>query len=466
MSRPGLAAAGVAVVAVVVLAAHAALLPAGAWYADEYVQFAQHRQLGWRQVAVRVFGWSPRPISEVLLFGYSSMVAWVDRPGVAWVLGATWAGGLAVLLGAARLARLGIVLPLAIAAALLLVARPGEMWFWPAATLAYVPALAGLCAAALLLAGQGGGRRGEVALCAALLLAAGSVELGAIAVLLLCAAQLLRHLLGRWEPRLLPEQAAWVWIPPLGLALGVMVGLVANRAGVATEVFMPGATAGSTWHSVLATSERFLKVMARVPVQPDGPAQSWLGIPVKLAFLAGFWALLPSRPTSLAARVTCAIGAAVMMATAFASMVLAYRQFGFLCCARHETFRQSLMVVALVLLAASLAPPATAKLRTLAMAAFMLAGAAVMGLRTPALRHDLALRPAVAEVRATNWRAGRAATDSMHFAAEPNGRITGGWQFPPGLHRREDRGASIPPGMEWHVFAILVFFDKLEVRSP
>ncbi|MBR0679373.1 hypothetical protein GXW74_02650 [Roseomonas eburnea] len=458
--------ASVAVAAAVVLAAHAALLPLGAWFPDEYIQFAQHQRFGWRQVAERMFGWSPRPISELLLFGYSSAVAWLDRPGVAWILAATWAGGIAILLLAGRLARIGIVLPLAMAAAVLLVARPGEMWYWPAAALAYVPALAGLCAAAVLLAGPRRGGRVDAAICASLLLAAGSVELGAIAALLLCAGQFLRHGLGRWIPQIAPEQGAWVWIPPLALAGGIMVGLVANRVGAALEVFAPSGTVGETWLSLAAATRHLADILGGVPADPDLPADLRWGIPVKLAFLAGFWALLPPGPVSMSARLTCLTGAAAMLATTFASMVLAYRQFGMLCCERHETFRQGLLVVAAMLLAASLARPPAAFRRSAAMLALAGAFAALFWMRVPALRHDLALRPRAAEVRAANWAAGRAATDSMRFVAEPAGRITRGWALEPGVYRREDRSMSLPPGMTWHAFAVMLFFDKLELRSP
>ncbi|WP_431268300.1 hypothetical protein [Dankookia sp. P2] len=87
---------------------------------------------------------------------------------------------LLLLLTAARHARLGLAIPLALFAAALLLARPGEMWFWPAASLAYLPAFAGIGAAALLSIGRGH----PAALCAVLLLAAGSVETGAVFVLL------------------------------------------------------------------------------------------------------------------------------------------------------------------------------------------------------------------------------------------------------------------------------------------
>ena len=91
----------VALAAAAAILAHALLLPLGAWRPDEYFQFAQHDRQGWAEVSHRIFGWSPRPISEILLFLYSRLVAWQDGPGIVPSLAAAWAGTLAVLLVAA-----------------------------------------------------------------------------------------------------------------------------------------------------------------------------------------------------------------------------------------------------------------------------------------------------------------------------------------------------------------------------
>jgi hypothetical protein len=54
----------------------------------------------------------------------------------------------------------------------------------------------------------------------------------------------------------------------------------------------------------------------------------------------------------------------------------------------------------------------------------------------------------------------------MAYQSEPVSRLTGGWALPPGSHARPDHGTALPAGLHWHAFAILLFFDKLELRSP
>lgn len=300
-----------------VVAAHAALMPLGAWYPDEFIQFALHQRLGWAQVADRVFGWAPRPASELLLFAYSSMVAWLDRPGVTWVLAAAWAGVLGMLLAAGRLAGLRPALSLVLMAAALIVARPGEMWFWPVAALAYLPAFAGLAAAALLLAGPRRAGGADIALCLCLLLAAGSVEIGAIAVLILSLGLLLLHAvlraLGRRIPAAAPEWPAWVWILPLALALGVFVTTLLNRLGATFEVIVPGPAAGDTWQSTMASFRHMGRMFGGVPAEPESSGAMWLGLPVKLALVAGIWALLPQGPASLPRGLACLVAAAAIV---------------------------------------------------------------------------------------------------------------------------------------------------------
>jgi hypothetical protein len=452
--------AGAATAAVL---AHALLLPLGRWYPDEFLQFANHRASGWQAVIERVLGWSPRPISELLLFGYAGAVSLAGLPGVAAVLALAWAGTLLLLGLAARIGRIGPVLPLAILAAALLVSRPGEVFYWPAAALAYLPAFAGLGAAVLLMAAPSRRPAGDAMLCAALVLAAGSVEIGAVAVLALCAAQLARALLGLALPAVAPREPAWVWLLPTAVAAVIIAILLGGRVGSPGEVFAATPLAGDTWLSVQATRSHTARVLGGVPLQPEGRQLLWLGIPVKLAVLVGFWALLPPGQPGGAARLSCALAALALVGAALASIVFAYRQFGLLCCERHETFRQCLVVLAALAAAASL-PRGPGTMRRLGLAAMAAAIAGMLALRLPAIRSDLALVPAASDQRAANWLAGRAPGDAMAFRPEPPGRITSGWALSPGTYRRPDRGGH-PPELPWHVFAIMLYFDKLELRA-
>jgi hypothetical protein len=455
-------AVGLAVLAGLALLSHAALLPLGRWHPDEFHQFADHRDWGFLAVLERVLGWSPRPFSELLLFGYSSAVLLVGAPLSAPLLALAWAGTLLLLAAAARLAGHRPLLPVAILAAALLVARPGEVFYWPAAALAYLPAFAGIGAAVLLMAAPERRRRGDALLSASLTLAAGSVELGACAVLAIGGAQLARAVAGRVVPALAPREPAWVWLPPTLMALGVIAILIGGRFGSAGDVFTPSATIGDTLASLRAAWGQSARVLGGIPLEPDAKPLIWFGLPVKLAFLAGFWALLPATPLSPAARLSCLVVAVALVGAAFLSMVLAYRQFGLLCCQRHETFRQGLILLAALAAAAALprATPAWGRLGATAMAA---AFAGALMLRLPDIAADLALMPEARRQRAANWASGRAPGEVMEFHTEPVGRVSGGYLLSPGVYRLASQGS--PPGdMPWYAYAILRFFGKLELR--
>jgi hypothetical protein len=461
----------VALAAAAAILAHALLLPLGAWRPDEYLQFALHDRQGWAEVTNRIFGWSPRPISEILLFLYSRLVAWQDGPGIVPVLAAAWAGTLAVLLVAARIARLGLAIPLAVFATALLFARPGEMWFWPAASLAYLPAFAGMGAAALLLLRPGpdsGGR--HAALCGALLLAAGSVETGAVFVLLLAAAQLGRLAAARCIPRLAPLLApaapAWVWLLPALLAGGVALVMLQHRASVTTEIVLPGPTAGHLAASLLAALPDWLASVLGAQPEAGRPLRLAPGFAFKLLALAAFWALLPGN-VSTSARLSSLLTALALLGAGFLSVAMAHRQFGLLCCERHEALRQGMVAIALLSVAAALPRSAAAgRLRSVVPWSLAAALGVALWLRLPALQADLALVDPVLRSRAANWVSGRAAGDTMAYQGEPVSRLAGGWGLPPGIHARPDHGAALPAGLHWHAFAILLFFDKLELRSP
>jgi hypothetical protein len=458
---PGL----VLAVATVAVAAHASLLPLARWYPDEFYVFANQARFGWDAVSQRIFAWSPRPVSELLIYAYGHIVEQTDSPMPAAAVFAAWLGVLGTLLLAARSAAIGPVVPVALLAAALLVARPGEMWFWPAAALAYLPALAGLGAAAMLMIGPARGPRRDLLLCAALLLAAGSCELGALAVVALSAGQLVREALARFG--LLPPDgtATWVWVIPALLAVAIIGALIGGRAGYAGEAFAAGEPVrGDIGGSLVAALRPAWRTLAGVPPEPELRPAVWLGVPFKLACAAGFWALLPAAGRTPGRRLTGLVSGLAFLGVAFGSIALGFFQFGFQCCDRHETFRQSLVVLAMLGAAAALpAPPALAG--QAAMAVLAMATAALLWLRLPAIRADLALIPAVSQARMVNWSSGQAPGDAMDYRTEPPGRITSGWSLAPGEWRRADRTHGMPAVPMWHPFAIMLFFDKMELRS-
>ena len=86
---------------ILTLAMYAALLPQGQWY-DEYIAFYGFRVYGWQGFLIRLLHWSPRPVSEILAFGYARIVYATGRPLIAPVLCLAWSVLFAFLVAALR----------------------------------------------------------------------------------------------------------------------------------------------------------------------------------------------------------------------------------------------------------------------------------------------------------------------------------------------------------------------------
>jgi hypothetical protein len=251
------------------------------------------------------------------------------------------------------------------------------------------------------------------------------------------------------------------------LALGVAYVLLTNRASAGSEVFEATAAVGNLQASLRMAVLPFLRTVVGLWPETPWSAPLWVGAAMKLIFVAVVWALLPA-PASTAARLSSAVVAIALLGTCFLTIVMALRQFGLVCCQRHDTFRQGLVVFALLSTAASLprrgcSAPVVRTVASFALGA-MLCG--LLWLRLPAIRADLALLGPATQIRADTWASGKAPGDMMRFRPEPIGQVVAGWDLAPGTYRRADRGTELPPGMNWHVFSILLFFDKLELRRP
>ncbi|WP_431268299.1 hypothetical protein [Dankookia sp. P2] len=260
---------------------------------------------------------------------------------------------------------------------------------------------------------------------------------------------------------------AWAWLLPALLAGGLLLVLALNRAAATHEVLLPGPAAGSTAASLLAGLPDWARSALGLQRQNGRVGNLPLGLTLKLVLLVGFWASLPV-PASRSARLSALLAALALLGTSLLSVAMAYRQSGMLCCDRHEALRQGMFAVALLCLAAALPPPArtAGPARRLGPLLAAIGLGTALWLRPPALRADLALIDPAVRTRAANWHAGRAAGDAMDYLNEPVARLAGGWTLAPGLHVRPGHGGALPAGLHWHAFAILLFFDKLELRSP
>jgi hypothetical protein len=331
------------------------------------------------------------------------------------------------------------VLAVLVFALSLLLAKPGEMFYWPDGAAEYLPSWAGLAAVTVLhRAGKGSH---AIALTLALLVVAFTTEIGAATVLvytgLVVAALLGDHTLLR---RLIP-----LTLPALG-ALFVALILLSNRMQTGEVMDATSGLAGNWPASLRAAVPAFAHETLGIAGMP-----LLAGLAIKLL-------LLVSLPAANAgSRRDYRFGAMWTLALflgAFASVAAAYHQFGTLCCERHATFRQAMILLALLTLAGLLGSALMVQ-RSVLLAALLLV---LLVARAGALYSDWHLRDQVFAARQRTWDSGAGPGDAMTFFLAPAGRIINDDALPIGRYRRT---SDIPvEGAPWYAWGIMAHFGK------
>ncbi len=468
-----------ATVLALLLLAHAGLIVAGQWQGDEWFNFSLFRSESTGFLLHRVMTWSPRPVSEGLVFLYARAVDALHRPLVTPVLGLLW-GGLAACAAAllpgpagepggamGRRAR-GLVV-LAVLAFFLLGHQVAEMFYWPMGAAAYVGAIAALTLLVMLvLRGRHLSRGGAVLAAGAMVIAAGSAEVGAMAV---GAAAVL---LGAAQARSRPWQAA-VLVVPLGAALLVLALILNGRASAGVALGPETATIHAVWPSLRAAAAQFARETVALDAYPAGAAGLALGAATKLALFLGLRVLCRAGLAgSNTPRAHLWALAAALLAASFLSIAAALWQFGLVCCQRHDSFRQCLDVLVLLLLAALAARPGRAQSAGVAVRADagddVAAGSAwlllAVGLalahrgplqrRLPSLWADYRHLPALLAARNLTWASGASPGPAMVFREPPQGFVVGETDWPVGTF-------ALVPTPPWYMQGILLFYGKREV---
>ncbi len=458
------AATGVAVLAV---ALHVGLIPAASWGSDEFATFALLRDGGLVFFLRRLVDWSPRPVSDGVLWGYQQAVAASGRQLITPFLLLVWS-----TLPIASLAALGVrtltawLVAASVLAVFLLGHPVSEAFYWPMGAGAYVLGLAGITYVVLRMSQARrlatGGATGCVV---AMLIASGSSEIGLVFVAALCGALLVAAASEErgWRRRARAvRRVAWLLIP---LAACLILGglLVTGRVSQGIERMVPSPDYfHRPWPSLLAAAGRFGAEIASTASPSEIPSAALERLD-RLLFLIGTTLCLRAggiAPGS--ARRLFAIAVALAVA-AFVSLASAFNQFGILCCERHETVRACLTVLLLVVLAFALGRTRLARRIPPSWAA--IAGPVFLGLAIlvplaesiPALQADYASEPARVAARDANWRAGHDATaTAMPFLLLPRGRIVDGFSAPTG------RNVVSGPA-NGYALAVMHYFGKSEV---
>ena len=427
-----------------VILAYAALLPRARWQGDEYMVFGLLRQGGWNYFLHWYLTWSPRLVSDVLYGLYGVTVLAMHRPLAGTCMAVLWAGlACACLAPAWRVGAnrpLRLVVGLGLFALFLVGHSVTEVFYWPAGGLSYVPTLAGtVWLFWLLLDGLGTQIRRHVTAGLALLVIAGSSEVGIFTAFSIAACLAGVQWRAPWR------RIAWV-LPGVAVAAVDLAFVLHGRVGT-----IEGATFDPlVLHHAGAAALRASAAFAADLVRPDLPGGAALSAPLSLAsrlfiFLGAHWAFAKTRA---AGPVLPAFGAALLLA-AYASLASGYFQFGRLCCARHDTMRACYITLALTALGAALP-----RYRPNAAAVAWAAAVLLLFVPTvPALLADYRSMDRAIAARAQSWASGASAGDSMVFVIDPPGRLMNGCGFTPGP-------AKAGPDLVWWKQGILLFFGK------
>lgn len=436
------------IVSLATLLAFAGLIPLGRWH-DEYLALHDYHQGGVGFLWERLLHWSPRPLSELLIYFYGLTVYHVGLRLIGAFIAPFWILLVAAILWPVLRGRQGL-LPACVLLAMLLLGHPvAEVFYWPFGVVAYLPTLT---AAAMLLALDWGGwmetPTGNIWRFVALTTAAASSEVGALFTVLYIGLLIASGSLEKVRRSL-------IFAIPLLLSLTLLYLQYAGRVAQGNEVFGDPAVAHHPGKALLAVGKHMFFNLLRGDNRHHAAALL-AGLATKLLFLAGIYRAMSARRqggASLRAQRMRLVLVVASLATAILIMAAALYNFGSLCCERHDTMRQGYVLVALGSLATYLAIRSPSRHADRAGPLLLLA--LLIPLATAAPRLMTEYRDYAMVRRASNetWQSGRAAGPTMQVTQTMPGPITGGLRIEPGVYHRI---AQANDDVHW----MLPFFDK------
>lgn len=462
--------------AFLITALHILAIPYALWQGDEYNYFHTLQEQGVAFAWHRLFFWSPRPLSELLITLYGFAVAHWHQPLIGIFLGSVWFG-CALLAFGPLLATRGNTQPRLCLAALtmmlLLLGHPiADLHYWPMGTVAHLPVMAAAtCLTMSVITGCLTPRL--EALCLSIALA--SSEEG----LFLAGACLgLRMLLN--SPRNHGDiiSKRWLLLPAL-LGLLVLWRLIAGRMGLPHPHHTPtegrllaslGAAIGPFFHNLLMLQPNEISAGGAIggSVRDGILLKALIALASAALCRAAGWRP-PLRPV---------LGLIIAFAiTAYLMIAAAYYEFGFLCCQRHETARLDLSALTALLLGAAIPhrftsgstahgpaspvfPVGRRSAMLIACGCMILFTVETARWRYADMRLFLATRAVEAQARTATWASGHTSGPHMTLTQGANTPLFSYWPWQPGLYRWGGQG--------WDVQSMMAFFGKqsLTVRPP
>jgi hypothetical protein len=436
-------------ISVVTVLAFAGLIPLGTWQ-DDFLYLHNYHQQGMGFLIDRLLHWSPRPLSETLIYFYALAVHHYDTPLIWLFIGLFWL----VLIGAVLLPPLfgkrGAFAAIVLLAMLWLGHPVTEFFYWPDGTAAYLPTLA---AAALLLTLDWGGwnesEAGTFWTFIALMVAAASFEVGAMFTIIYVGLRFL----GR---SVKDKRQAIFLLAPLLLSFVVLYFQYSGRVVRASEIIGDPALAHHPLATLIATAEQLPIELIRDATLRHKYVGAAVGCLTKLLFFIGFYLAMSAQQSgsekrSQRMRLSLAIAS---LATAVLTMAASLYNFGTLCCERHATLQQNYVLIALASLATLLAARYPSRHHKFASPTLLLALLIPLTAVIPRLVGEYRDYGAITRAREQTWQSGHTSGPEMTVVqTAPN--LTGNLYITPGVYRR-----SAEPGTDARAQWMLIFFDK------
>ena len=443
----------VILVSIATVLAFAGLIPLGTWQ-DDFLTLHNYHQQGGDFLIERLRHWSPRPLSEALIYLYAVTVHHYGLPLIGAFIALFWLVLAGALLLPPSLGKRGFLTAIAMLAMLLLGHPVTEFFYWPDGVAAYLPTLA---AAALLLAlDWGGWSESKTGLCwtfIALMTAAASSEVGAMFTIIYVGLLVIsRSVQSRRQMTLM--------VIPFLLSSGLLCLQYSGRVSQASEIIGDPAIAHHPFATLLAVA----KDLPFELLKGDTLRHKYIGLAeglvIKLLFLVGLYLAMSARRSSPNKRMQRMrlILALALLATAMLTMAAAFYNFGAPCCERHDTLRQNYILIALGSLATLLAARWPSRHFKYAGPILLLALAIPLIAILPRLVAEYRDYAAIVQARDDTWRSGQSVGPDMKFTQTiPN--VTGNVYITPDIYRR-----TANPNADQRAQWILAFFDKQSVE--
>ncbi|MBV9673421.1 MAG: hypothetical protein JO076_11440, partial [Verrucomicrobia bacterium] len=336
------------------LGLHFGLVGIGQWSFDEFSVISSYRDQGLSAFASRLWRWSPRPISEILIWIYGCLVNWTHRPLVGLFLGLLWLTLLSLpLISFVQIQKQSPTNPrsllflalfsFGLIAFFLLGHNLGSLFYSPVISAAYLTTLSGITLCFFQIVFDLTERNeGRVIASLALITAGASSETGAVFAIIFGLLSLNRLFGGRMCGCSCERHVLWFCVPGL-VGTAVICLLILNRQNTQEALFPT-----REYHNIVTSLragaaqliQEFLTIGNRLSTRGiffTLLLKACLFIGFRYCWLAGGVSVLPKQ--RLALLILAIIG------TAYISAVASYYGYGGLTNGWHQEMRQCLIIM-------------------------------------------------------------------------------------------------------------------------